>query len=290
MASAYDFHLTNGTLLATIPSLEANGPFSQSTPREVLDIGFNVQSAFIGSITATTLEVTEMVSGVLSSGYYVAGTGITPSTSIISQLPVSFSGHISVTTLTVVSMYAGTLLPGQIVLANGANTTILSQVSGTTGGVGVYDVSVSQTVGTPLAPVTMTIVMGGVGHYTVSTAQTVASETMSASENYFVINDNSLYTNPSLQAGHSIDILNSPYAGTYTVTSSVSVGTNTQVAVSSPIAKSPLNILGVDIATNTWTAEGIENGPCVFYPGSTFTVQGNLYAGVLDSNKTYTVV
>jgi hypothetical protein len=74
---------------------------------------------FTGSISGTNLTVTAVTSGAIQTGYKVIGTYTTPTTP-----PVSVS------------------------VASG--TTIVSQTSGTPGGVGVYVVSVSQTVGSTI--------------------------------------------------------------------------------------------------------------------------------------------
>ena len=60
----------------------------------------------------------------------------------------AFTGAISTTNLTVTLLTAGTLSAGTVISGAGvaAGTTIVSQTSGTTGGNGVYVVSVSQTV------------------------------------------------------------------------------------------------------------------------------------------------
>lgn len=60
----------------------------------------------------------------------------------------SVTGSISATNLTVSAVASGTLAPGQVINGTGVTvgTTIVSQASGTTGGVGVYVVSASQTV------------------------------------------------------------------------------------------------------------------------------------------------
>lgn len=60
----------------------------------------------------------------------------------------SVTASIATTTLTVTAVGSGTLYPGASLKGTGVvpGTIILSQVSGTTGGIGVYKVSISQTV------------------------------------------------------------------------------------------------------------------------------------------------
>lgn len=75
-------------------------------------------------------------SGIVSTG----ATG-TPTTGAV------FTGSIAATTLTVTAMTSGTILPGQPVSGSGvtAGTYVVSQLTGTTGGIGTYTVSPTQT-------------------------------------------------------------------------------------------------------------------------------------------------
>lgn len=59
----------------------------------------------------------------------------------------SVTGSIATTTLTVTAVSSGVLAPGQVITGTGvtAGTTILAQLTGTIGGIGTYQVSVSQT-------------------------------------------------------------------------------------------------------------------------------------------------
>jgi hypothetical protein len=134
--------------------------------------------SFVGSISATTLYVTSVLSGgIISSGMTITGTGISANTKISSFLSginggvgsylinstqtisstlisgsfrTTFTGSItgSTTNLVVSSVTTGTILVGMTISAtNGSFTTctISSQSSGTTGGVGTYILSTSQT-------------------------------------------------------------------------------------------------------------------------------------------------
>ena len=86
------------------------------------------------------------------------------------------SGSISGTTLTVATIGAGTVLGAGLVLGGGnstvgyvvANTTIVSQLTGTAGGTGTYQVNISQNV---TSTSTITVTGGG---FTVTTAGTGA--------------------------------------------------------------------------------------------------------------------
>ena len=70
--------------------------------------------------------------------YVVTGAGATG----------SFTGAIAGTTLTVSAVTSGTIMPGATLAGTGvtAGTTIVSQLTGTTGGAGTYQISASQTV------------------------------------------------------------------------------------------------------------------------------------------------
>jgi hypothetical protein len=60
----------------------------------------------------------------------------------------TFTGSIATTTLTVSAISAGTILPGMVITGTGvtANTYIVTQLTGTAGSTGTYQVSISQTV------------------------------------------------------------------------------------------------------------------------------------------------
>lgn len=69
------------------------------------------------------------------------------SQNVDSYSDIAFVGSIAGTTLTVSQVLLGTLVPNLVLSALGitANTSILSQLSGAAGGVGTYQLSVSQT-------------------------------------------------------------------------------------------------------------------------------------------------
>ena len=71
------------------------------------------------------------------------------STNVDTLNDIAFIGSISGTTLTVTKTLTGTIINNLLLDANGilANTTIVTQLSGTTGGAGTYQVSNTQTLG-----------------------------------------------------------------------------------------------------------------------------------------------
>ncbi len=117
--------------------------------------------SFAGSISGTTLTVSEVISGALATGQTISdltgavvvgtmilsgsGTSWTVSNSQ-TVAGASFTGTGSGTNLTA-SAVTGTIAVGAVVVGSGvpSNTVILSQTSGTPGGAGVYVTSYSTT-------------------------------------------------------------------------------------------------------------------------------------------------
>lgn len=89
------------------------------------------------------------------------------------------TGSIAGTTFTAASGLTGTLAPGQQLTGSGIDpdTTILSQLTGTTGGLGTYQVSISQTAGST----TVTAHAPAVNYDSVSGAFSINSATTGAS-------------------------------------------------------------------------------------------------------------
>ncbi len=83
------------------------------------------------------------------------------------------TGSIATTTLTVSGITSGTIYPGETI-TNGASayTMVLSQISGTTGGIGAYAVNISQTVGSG------TLTLSPAGQVVLVSAGTVAPATV----------------------------------------------------------------------------------------------------------------
>jgi hypothetical protein len=117
-----------------------------------------------GSISGTTLTVSAVASGgVVSVGDIINHSSLLQTTTITglgtgtggtgtytltyTGSTSSFTGSISGTTLTVTAVASGTIITNQVLTGNSATagTTITSQLTGTTGGIGTYTVSISQT-------------------------------------------------------------------------------------------------------------------------------------------------
>jgi hypothetical protein len=121
-------------------------------------------ASITGSISGTTLTVSAVASGgIISVGDIVSHASILETATITglgtgsggtgtytltyTGSTSSFTGSISGTTLTVTAVASGTLIVGQVLTGNSASsgTQITSQLTGTTGGIGTYTVSISQT-------------------------------------------------------------------------------------------------------------------------------------------------
>ena len=120
-------------------------------------------AAVTGAISGTTLTVSAVASGTIAVGDIVShssiiqpalisglgtGTGGTGTyTLTYTGSTSSFTGSISGTTLTVTAISAGSIIEGQVLTGNSATagTTVTAQLTGTTGGIGTYTVSISQT-------------------------------------------------------------------------------------------------------------------------------------------------
>ena len=118
----------------------------------------------------------------------------------------SFTGSITAKNMNVSAVASGVIVPGQTVAGTGvtAGTTVVSQTSGTTGGIGVYVVSTSQTVASgalitqPAAP---TVTYDSVSQaFVVSSGSTGASSTISYPTNVVPTLTNALGLSQALGA------------------------------------------------------------------------------------------
>ncbi len=146
---------------------------------------------------ATQLVVTS-VTGLISIGDTVSGTGITAGTTILSQVSgttggagtyvLSAANTASAATVTsfgsvldISAVSSGSLLPGNSVTGTGipSGATIASQVSGATGGIGVYTLDIPATA--YAASTTVTIVAGILTGWVAKTPATVGELTQISS-------------------------------------------------------------------------------------------------------------
>ena len=110
---------------------------------------------FAGSGLAVTLpygsfyDTTNQAGGSVTTEYpmRLAATDISSGVSVASR-SAAFTGSIALTVLTVASGLTGLIFPGMLIAGTtvAANTYVVVQLTGTSGGLGTYTVSVSQTV------------------------------------------------------------------------------------------------------------------------------------------------
>lgn len=168
-------------------------------------------AVFTGSISGTTLTVSNMTSGSLAVGQALFGVGITQATVItalgtgtggvgtytinLSQTVASeqmnsatvgcvFTASISTTTMTVTAITSGSLSIGQTVQGSGVTSGSIITALGTgTGGTGTYTVNKSQTVGsTTLYALNWTVLPSTDGAFEGGSSVDIV-------DNYFVYND-----------------------------------------------------------------------------------------------------
>ena len=208
----YNFTLHNGSPLVTIEALESNGINSQSTPRQVMDVRFDVGSnAFLINDDVTTRFVAgfmfDVVQGVYQGSYEVLTNSTYDGTTRYTTIPVTTP--ITPSPSTIVGVEAG--VGGIWVIEGVANGSVVYypgasfDVVGTGAGDGTYTVASSETSGSyPIIAVdTNTNVWTLVGDVT----------------SFF-------------SGGTTFKVLGAnPAAGTYTVISATLNGGNTEVAV-----------------------------------------------------------
>lgn len=148
-------------------------------------------ATFTGAIAVTTGILTaSALTGYLAPGDTLAGAGVPAGTIILSQLTgtagaagtyqtsiVTAVASVAMTsfgnTLDVTAVGSGTLLVGDAITGTGvpANATIFSQLSGATGGVGVYTLSLPSTA--YAASTALTVVAGAITKFVAKTAAAV---------------------------------------------------------------------------------------------------------------------
>jgi hypothetical protein len=176
---AYSGSPTNEITQDVIPSLSPS-PGSPSHQLEFGQVsGTNANDWVIGwneTITGSTSASTDQVEFVIDK----------PNTGLINISSLgSLTGSIAGTTLTVSAVSSGTVVPGETITGTGiaANTTITSQLSGTPGGIGTYQLSSSQ------GTVTSEALSLSSSYYTaqLQDAQAVRIQTYTSGSNDFVV-------------------------------------------------------------------------------------------------------
>lgn len=120
--------------------------------------GGDVSSLTLAQLQAFSGTLSITINGVLKTGTVnlSGATSFTNAAQIIAAtldiqgaIVATVTGSIATTTFTAASALTGTLAPGQILSGTGItlDTTIIQQLTGPTGGLGTYQVSISQTAG-----------------------------------------------------------------------------------------------------------------------------------------------
>lgn len=178
----------SGTLIVTIDGIT----FTSSA--------FNLGSAGSFSAAATIIQTALAAVDVAATGSIAPAVAITASTSTISG-----------STLTVATVSSGSIVPNAVLTGSGvaAGTTVLSQLTGTTGAAGTYQVSISQT--TSATTITATNAAQGI-----MTLSAVASGTVQVGQNV---------TGTGVTAGTTVTgmISGTGTTGTYIVSASQTV-------------------------------------------------------------------
>lgn len=191
-------------------------------------IGNPSTAIFTGSISGTTLTVTQVSSGKIAAGQSVYGIGITPETVItalgtgtggvgtytvnLSQTVAAeslntatatcvFTGSMSGTTLTVTAITSGTLYVGLTIEGAGVSAKVIITALGTgTGGTGTYTISSAQTIASEtMYGLAFSVLPSSDGAFS-------GGNTIDIVDNYFVYND------PGTQEWGASDLL-SPLSG-----------------------------------------------------------------------------
>lgn len=146
--------------------------------------GGNISGLSLTQLQALSGTLSVTIDGVVKTGsvnlsgatsFTNAAEIIAATLNIAGAAAATVTGSIAGTTFTAASGLTGTLAPGQQLAGSGidADTTILSQLTGTTGGLGTYQVSISQTA----ASTTVTANAPAVNYDSVSGAFVINSAT-----------------------------------------------------------------------------------------------------------------
>lgn len=204
--------------------------------------------------------------------------------SLFTAATASVTASIAGTTMTVTAVGSGTLYPGANVMGTGVvyGTQIVSQLTGTTGGVGTYQVSFSQTVGS-------TTITAGTWDFnlescifqdTTSTLNFVALVTGNATSNSmdglrFV--GNQVKSLSVTAATTAIKILSATDRLTINDNFGVSAVLNDTAAI---LAASTFQLTSFELARNNWTRPNTSSTGGSFVSGT-----GNAWTGVAHDNR-----
>lgn len=204
--------------------------------------------------------------------------------SLFTAATASVTGSIASTTLTVTAVGSGTLYPGANIMGTGVKygTMIMSQLTGTTGGVGTYQVSQSQTVSsTTITTGTWDFNLESC-HFldTSSVLNFVALVTGNATANAmdgFRFVGNTVSSLGTTAATTALKLLSNTDRLTITDNFGVSAVLNDTAAL---LAASTFQLTSFELARNNWTRPNTSSTGGSFVSGS-----GNAWTGVAHDNR-----
>ena len=135
---------TQNDIIPKVIITSQNGDFSYGAPNETADVRVGQKVVVSGTNTNTQTYRLRSIAIADNGGNFTCTDTLAPAVftaTIDSGTPPAVGTVLTVTTLTSGEIYAGMVIAGTGVIAD---TTIITQVSGTPGGVGVYTVDTSQ--------------------------------------------------------------------------------------------------------------------------------------------------
>lgn len=203
--------------------------------------------------------------------------------SVFTGATASVTGSIATTTLTVTAVGSGTLYPGANILGTGVlqGTIIVSQLSGTTGGVGTYQVSRSQTVAsTTITAATQDFNVENCEFRDISSVLNaltiITGNATSNSMDGLRFVGNKVKSLGTTAATTAIKILSATDRMTITDNFGVSAVLNDTAAL---LAASTFQLTAFELARNTWSRPNTSSTGGSFVSGS-----GNAWTGVAKEN------
>ena len=178
---------TSGAFLDTgNATTRFNDEFIPVDPAKTYTISIQMRQTeggrYYGTVSGTTLTVTEMVGGTIAVGQAIRGAGVNECVA---------TGSMSGTVLTITAVTSGTLNAGDAVYGSNvtAGTYITSLGTGT-GGTGTYNINNSQTVASQTMYTKTRITaagtgIGGLGTYTLSKSHTLSTSQIFESHAYY---------------------------------------------------------------------------------------------------------
>lgn len=249
----------------------------------IIGLGSGCQRPMFVLDTANTANIPLRVSGVSIQNCCFQANFLAIA-SLFTAATASVTASIATTTMTVTAVGSGTLYPGMTLMGTGVRygTQIISQLTGTTGGVGTYQVSFSQTV-------TSTTITGGTWDFnlesclfqdTTSTLNFVALVTGNATTNSMDglrFCGNQVKSLGTTAATTAIKLLSATDRVTINDNFGVSAVLNDTAAI---LAASTFNLTAFQLARNIWTRPNTSSTGGSFVSGS-----GTAWTGIAHDNR-----